>query len=358
MAKGSKGGTIGVRRVRTKDERNRPSVFMRLKAEESFKGIALFEPNPELEDNPGYYEYYDHYDKQGNTYVPCAGENCPFCAVNDNPSTRAMTVFYFPEATGKDRVKIFTMNYRTTTSLADDAEEEDGILGKMIRVKRMDDKGDYKVRVLNDKPLTAKQLKSAMTVLEDVVGENGLEGLINTQLKRQLERLNAIAALDDDDDDEEEEATPARSTRGKATATVDVDEDEDEDEEADEDEDEEEEASADEDEDEDEEESDEDEEEEESDEEEDEEEGETEMSVEIVKVNESEETFDVKIDGKGSKVKMWVGNDLEPDYDDFKKGDTATVTAAKDDDDDWVLTSIEVAKARGGKGKGKTKAKK
>ena len=84
---------------------------MRLKADESFRGVALFEPDPELAENPGYFEYYDHYDNQANTYVPCSGEDCPFCAANDNPSTRALTAWYFPEAAdAKDQIKLFTMN--------------------------------------------------------------------------------------------------------------------------------------------------------------------------------------------------------------------------------------------------------
>jgi hypothetical protein len=148
--KGKKRGgnaDFAIRTVRNKEDRKRPSVFMRLKAEESFRGHALFEPDPELADNPGYYEYYDHFDKQGNTYVPCAGDKCPFCAANDNPSTRAMTLWYFPGADVKDQIKVFTMNYSTINDITDEAEEEDGILGKVIRIKRLSDKGDYKVKV-------------------------------------------------------------------------------------------------------------------------------------------------------------------------------------------------------------------
>jgi hypothetical protein len=66
-----------IRRVKTKDDRRRPSVFMRLKTDELFKAYALFEPDPELADNPGYFEYYDHYDKQASQYVPCAGRKVP-----------------------------------------------------------------------------------------------------------------------------------------------------------------------------------------------------------------------------------------------------------------------------------------
>src|SRR5215831_17943431 len=150
--------TFTIRTVATKEDRRRPSVFMRLKTDEAFKGYALFEPDPVLADNPGYFEYFDHYDKQGNSYVPCTGDKCPFCAANDNPSTRALTVWYFPQAADvKDKVKVFTMNYSTINDIADEAEDEDGILGKVVRIKRLSDKGDYKVKVTSDKPLTKKQ---------------------------------------------------------------------------------------------------------------------------------------------------------------------------------------------------------
>src|SRR4051812_16745211 len=153
---------FAIRRVGTKEDRKRPSVFVRLKTDESFKAIALFEPDPEVDENPGYYEYYDHYDKQGNTYVPCAGDKCPFCAANDNPATRALTVWFFPDNDVKDQIKVFTMNYSTTTDISDEAEEEDGLMGKKVRIKRMDDRGDYKVRILTDKPLTKAEMKKAL----------------------------------------------------------------------------------------------------------------------------------------------------------------------------------------------------
>src|SRR4051794_17231071 len=88
--KTKKGSGFTIRTVKTKEDRKRPSVFLRLKTDEAFKAVALFEPDPEAKNNPGYFEYYDHYDNQGNQYVPCAGEKCAFCAANDNPSTRAL----------------------------------------------------------------------------------------------------------------------------------------------------------------------------------------------------------------------------------------------------------------------------
>jgi hypothetical protein len=317
---------------------------MRLKADESFKGIALFEPDPELDDNPGYLEYYDHYDKQGNTYVPCAGENCPFCAANDNPSTRALTTWYFPEASDvKDQIKVFTMNYSTINDMTDEAEEEAGILGKTIRVKRLDDRGNYKVRVLSDKPLTKKHIADLLKRLEDLF-KDGLEGLVLTQLKRQIERLKAISALDDDEDDDDDDEPKAKRATTKTRRGKAEEEEEDDDEEDDEeDEDDEEETTDEEEEDEEEEEEDDEEEEDEEEEEEEAEAVEIKAGVyEIIRIKEADETFDLQNDD--GKVKMWLGDGVDVDYDEIKKGVSVTVDASQDDEGDWIITAISLKK--------------
>lgn len=322
-------GHVGIRRVRTKEDRKRPSVFMRLKTDEAFKGVALFEPDPELDDNPGYFEYYDHYDKQANQYVPCAGDRCPFCAANDNPSTRALTVWYFPQAADvKDRIKVFTMNYSTINEISDEAEDEDGLVGKVVRIKRLSDKGDYRVKVTSDKALTKAELKEAQKLLDEkfpeveVDGEtvSGLEALVLRQLKIQLERLKAVEALDDDDDDDEEEAPRSTSRKGKpAKAETTEAEDDDEDEE-------------------------------DEDEEEAEEEAEAPAAI-------SDETFDIlsvrKRDGyivvehDGEEVKLYASDDAG--IDDFKKGDSVTASADWTEEDDeegyWLLTEIAEAES-------------
>src|SRR4029077_16491455 len=225
--------SMRIRMVKSKEDRKRPSVFMRLKQDESFRGVALFEPDPEAENNPGYLEYYDHWDQQGNTYVPCAGEDCPFCAANDNPSTRALTAWYFPEAADvKEQIKLFTMNYGTIEDITDESEEEDGVLGKKIRIKRLDDRGNYKVKVLPDKKLTAKQTSSLLARLEkEILQGKGLEGLVLGQLKRQLDRLKAIDLLEDDgteEEEKEEETTAAavKPRRGKPAPPEDEEDDE------------------------------------------------------------------------------------------------------------------------------------
>jgi len=335
---------------------------MRLKADESFRGVALFEPDPEAAEkgeNPGYFEYYDHFDKSANTYVPCSGEDCPFCAANDNPSTRALTAWYFPEASDeKDKIKLFTMNYSTIEDITDEAEEEDGIFGKKIRIKRLDDRGNYKIKVLPDKPITKRESTSLLKTLdEDILKGNGMEGLVLAQLKRQIERLKALDLLeDDDDDDDEDEAPKSRSTtktrRGKPKAE---EPEEDEDEEEDE---EEEDESDEEDENEDEDESDDDEEDEEEeddddDEEEDEDEEEESESPEKVKaavftvsaINKKDEIFTLDSEEYGS-LQMWLGDGQEVDYTEIKKGASVVVDAAQDEEGDLIITKIALKPAR------------
>ena len=339
-----------VRTVKSKEDRKRPSVYLRLKTDEYFKGYALFEPDPELEDNPGYYEYYDHYDSQANQYVPCAGDKCPFCRTNDNPSTRAMTAWYFPDNDKADQIKVFTMNFSTTQDMTDIAEEEDGVIGKHFRVKRLSDKGEYRLRPTSEKKLTKGDIKKALKEIPD------FEDMVNKQLRIQMERLNALEALEDDEDeiedddedeDEEDEQPKSKSkTRGgKKVADDDEDDDEDEDEDDDDDEDE----SDDEDEDEDE--NDEDESDEDDDEDDDEDEDEDEdntldsVEFEVVKFAEKDEVFTLKNDDH-KKLEAWLGQGIEAP-DDVKKGSKIVISAEQDDEADWVITELKVKGKRG-----------
>lgn len=443
---GNKGGGVTIRQVKTKADRQRPSVFLRLKAEEAFKGIALFEPDPELDDNPWYFEYFSHYDKQANQYVPCSGDKCPFCAANDNPSTRALTVWLFPDAANEsDKIKVFEFNYTTTTDLIDEAEEEEGILGKPVRVKRLNDGGDYRISV-KGKPLSKAELKKALAAAE-VKFPDGLIALVERNLKAQMERLKALDALDDDDDDEDDDDEIKSSKKGKKDKgkkskkekeadDSDDDDDDDEEEADDSDDDDDEEESDDEtpeeieeeefellsvskkknsvkvehegeevelfgdeddddadvsefkkgdtvtisaewdeddeqyniteisaggdddDESDDEEESDDDDDEsddeeesdDDDDESDDEEEGISGATYEVVTVQEKDEILSLKGDD-GKKVKMWVGDGVNVDYDDVKKGAKVKLDAATDDEGDWIITALEIAKdKKGGKG--------
>lgn len=414
------GNGYSIRQVKSKEDRKRPSVFLRLKTDEAFKAVALFEPDPGLEGNLGYFEYYDHYDKQANQYVPCSGEKCPFCAANDNPSTRAVTAWYFPQAADvKDRLKIFTMNYSTIQEISDEAEDEDGIRGRTVRIKRLSDKGDYRVKVsAQDKPLGKVELKTAMADLEERFPQ-GLRALVMTQLEAQMKRLKAMEALDDDGEDEDEEESQV-SKKGKpkvevieaivfiilavsrknrtvtvehegeeitlvapddddeidvgdfkkgdeVTASAILDEDEgwvltalesvvqesdeaEEESEEPEDEAEEEQDEAEESEESEEESEDEAEDEAEDDEEEEDEEGKpsatssevTAQAYEIVKIQQNDEIFDFR-DADDNRLKMWLGDGVEVDYDEIKRGMTVVVDAVKDEEDDWIITGIELA---------------
>jgi hypothetical protein len=329
-----------VRKVQTKEDRKRPSVFIRLKTEEQFRGYALFEPDPELADNSGFFEYFSHWDQQGQTYVPCAGDKCPFCLANDNPATQSLTLWYFPDNDVKDRLKVFTMNVSTVRDMTDISEEEEGVLGKKFRIKRLSDKGEYRIRPLSDKALTKKEMKELLKNAPD------LEEIVDRQLKVQWERIKALAAMEEDDeeddddnetDDDEEEETTAKKGKKKESSDDDDENDEDDEEESDEDEDEDEEES-----------DDDDEEDEESDDDEEDEESEN-GKLEGVKLtvnstNEDDETLNVT-DSDGEKFDLWFNEGVEVDYSKIKKGTKITVDAVKDDEGDWVATEIKVARS-------------
>jgi hypothetical protein len=153
---------------------------------------------------------------------------------------------------------------------------------------------------------------------------DGLESIVERQLVTQMERLKAQDALEDDDDEDEDVTDEAEEED---------EEDEDEAEEEDDDEDEDEE----------------DEEEEEADdeeEEEDEEEADDEDIVGgefvIVKINEKDETFELSNDE--GKVKMWLGEGVDVDYDEAKPKATVSVNATTDDEGDWIITEFSVLK--------------
>jgi hypothetical protein len=334
--------SLTVRRVATKEDRKRPSIFFYLKTDEQFIGYSLFEPDPELENNPGYYEYYTHWDNRANTAVPCVGEDCPFCAVNDSPSVRALTAWYFPDNDKGEQFKIFGSNKTTLDALSDEAEDEDGLLGKMLRIKRLSDKGEYRVKVRTGKPLSKTELKK---LIAEFSSEYDLEAMVLKQAQVQLERISAQDALEEEDDydEDEDEETPKPSRKSKAQADEDEEDEDEEDETEEEDEDEEETEEEDEDEEEDEEE-DEDEEDEEEAEEEDEEENATiSGKFTVVRSDEEEDTVDLK-DPKGKTIKVWRGDGVDLDYDKLKRGTPVTVEAIQDDEGDWVMTEAKIGR--------------
>lgn len=364
---------LAVRRVTSKKERAQGGFFTRLKTDEWMKGHAIFTPDPEAAKNPGYYEYFEHYDKPNNQYVPCAGDDCYMCEMGDNPSGRALTLWYFPENPEKEKFKVLKLNGFMIRDFGEIEEEEGGVLGRYFRVKRLSDDGKYRVSVSSDrKKLTASELKALLKEVDEITALD-FEQLVMKQLLAAIKKVEGIESLsdDDDDDDEDEDEKPTRARRGKPASSKKKDEEEDEDDDEDEDEDDEDEnddededsddededddsddedeEDDDEDEDEDDEDDDEDEDEEEDDDEEDEDEEDEDddpvnfKNVAVVSTNESEETITLKVDGKN--VKTWVGEGLEVDFDKVKKGVTVSVEGVRDDEGDPVLTSLKIARA-------------
>lgn len=361
--------------VRSANERGGGSKFFSLQDDEKFEGYALFNPDPEAEDNPGWLEYKQHYDTQRSSYVPCWGakNGCIFCKAGMNPSNRALAAFLVTSMNGEEmeepEVKIFRMNWGMIEEWADEFGDEGATLGQPVRIKCLDHgDGDYKTKFFDKKKLSKKDLKAAIEDIPD------LADIVQKQLDRALENLRIESVLEDDDDedddeDTEEETKPKSKKRGRPSKNKEVDEDEDEDEddeddeedEDEEDEEEEDDEESDEDEDEDEEDEDsEDEEDDEEDEDEDEDEEEEDEGISgeytVVSANESEMTFTLKELDSDLYFDQSVVEDIE--WDDFKKGAKVTITASKDEDGDWVATEFAAAKQAKKRGRGRPKGSK
>ncbi len=303
MAKGRKSQPT-VRRVKNAEDRKRPSVFMRLKTQEKFVAHAMFEPDPELDDNPGYFEYYDHWDNENQRHVPCAGEDCIFCKTGHNPSTRAATVWYLPKNDKGDQFKVFTLNFRLIEEFVDIAEEEEGILGHEFRVKRLSDMGDYRARDLGN----ALKAKEIAKILEDERFPQAAD-LVNAQLQREIEAQAALEALGDDDDDDtddddDEDEKPTKAKKGKEKEVDDEDDDDDEDDE------------------------------------DDDEAPEDIEDVEFELLSVSKKNNTAKVEHEDETIVLH--GDDDNDLTAYKKGDEITLSAEWDEDDErWNVTDIE-----------------
>lgn len=358
--------------VRSSDERSSGSKFFSLQDDEKFEGYALFNPDPAIEDNPGWLEFKQHWDAQRSSYVPCWGvkNGCIFCKAGMRPSNRALAAFLVTSLNGEKldepEVRIFRMNWGMIEEWADTLTEDGETLGQYVRIKCLDHSdGEYTTKFFDKKQLAKKDLKAAVEDIPD------LEGIVQDQLTRALENLRIESVLEDDDEDEDdddvdvEESKPKNKSK-RRTSVKDEDEEDDDEEDEDEDaEDEDEESDDDEDEDEDDEESeDEDEEDddesEDDDEDEDEEEEDEEEAITgeytVVSPNESEMTFTLKELDSDLYFDQEVADDIE--WDEFKKGDKVNLVAQKDGDGDWVATEFSKAKAKRGRPKGSGRRKK
>lgn len=382
-SKSKSSGGLAVRRVTSTKERNQGGFFMRLKTDEWLKGYALFTPDPEAANNPGYFEYFEHYDKSNNSYVPCAGDDCYMCELGDNPSVRALTLWYFPDNANGEKLKVLKLNGYMIRDFAEIEAEEGGVLGKKFRVKRLSDKGEYRISPQTDKKLPTKEIKALLkSAMEKTANDNkksttpiDFEAITLRQLKAALEKVDAAASLEDTDDDDDEDdddydEPKGKSRKGKKEKEEENDEDDDDDDEDedddDEDEDDEDENDDDEDESDDDDDSDEDdaEDEDDDDDDDDDEEESTEITgvkFDVVSTSEKDETITVKMDGKNRK--LWLAEGVDADWDVVKKGVEITIDADTDDEGDYVITKLKVKKAKAdtkkdtGKGKGKGKGK-
>lgn len=230
-----------VRRVTKNEERKRPGIFQRLKEDEKFVGFAMFEPDAEIEDNPGFFEYFTHWDTGSNSSIPCLGEDCPLCEGGDTPSTRALTLWYVPENAKAEQFKVFEANSGTVDEFVDEAEDHDGLLGKKYRIRRRGSgtKTRYRLSNLNEK-LSKTEIKNVLKALEI-----DLEAIINKKARAGYELLKARDALEEDDDlydvedEEDDEDEKPKARKGRKVKDKDEepeDEEDDEDEEKDEEE--------------------------------------------------------------------------------------------------------------------------
>lgn len=300
----TRGPKYSPRRVKSADERGSRGQFITLKqTNEQFVGYALFKPDPELDDNPGYYEYFEHY-TPATGFCPCAGENCPLCEEGDNPNTRAKAVFLVSKD-GKDfdvdncELKVFNLNWSVIQEFVDYLSDGDPVLGQLWRVKRLEGKGKYGIR-LKDKKLTKANITAALKATDFP----NLEGIATKQLNRVMEELDVEAAMEEKDDEDEPskngKATTARKGRAakddepdEATAVFDPDgEDDAED-----------------------------------------------LEVTVVKVTKSKNLLKVTLDAD-EDVEFEVYGTDKIDVTELTKGDSIVISAEKDTDEDWVLSDL------------------
>jgi hypothetical protein len=81
------------------------------------------------------------------------------CELGDNPSVRASTLWYFPDNANGEKLKVLKLNGYMIRDFGEIEQEEGGVLGKRFRVKRLSDKGEYRVSPQTDKPLKKAEIK-------------------------------------------------------------------------------------------------------------------------------------------------------------------------------------------------------
>jgi hypothetical protein len=207
------------KRIRSEDERRGGgSQFINVDEGENFIGYALFEADPS-KDDPGYYEFAQHwvggFGAKGGS-VPCADENCPLCEDGDRPKTRAYSLWLVTQDGDKSKIdppqlRIFEMNYNVIKIFTEYRAEDEKIKGRLFRVGKLDDRGNWNVTPKTD-TMTATNVKAS---LKDPNAPD-FEAMITSKLRKAMEGLAVARAVEDDED---EEPTPkARKAAGKPAA--------------------------------------------------------------------------------------------------------------------------------------------
>jgi hypothetical protein len=210
------------RRIRSEDERGSGSSdYIQLDEGEKFLGYALFEGDPSLDD-PGYYEYAEHYDpsigKRGGS-VPCAGpDDCIYCQDGDRPKTRAKTLWLVVEDQKKNeldppQLRIFNFNFNIIKAVTEMRAEGEKIKGRQFRVSRLDDRGNYTL-LPKAESLKATELKEWLK--NDSAPD--FDKMVTAQLRKAMEGA-AIRKAVEDPDEEPEEEKPAAKAKTKPAAT-------------------------------------------------------------------------------------------------------------------------------------------
>jgi hypothetical protein len=209
------------KRIRSEEERRSgSSQFLSIDEGENFVGYALFEADPSVDD-PAYYEFAMHWvgtpGQKGAGSVPCADDNCPLCEDGDRPKTRAYSLWLVTQDANKNKLDppqlgIWEMNYNVIKMFTEWRAEGDKIKGRLFRVGKLDDRGNYNITPKTE-TMSATAIKAA---LKDPNAPD-FDAMITSKLRKAMEGM-AVARAVEDDDDEDEAPAKGRKPAGKPAA--------------------------------------------------------------------------------------------------------------------------------------------
>ena len=290
-----------VRRVRDEEDRRTGSAdYLTMEEGEKFLGYALFEGDPK-EDEPGYFEFIEHWNQAARRSIPCAGDDCIYCEDGDRPRNRAKSLWFVVKdnkGSEVNKVMTFNLNSKLIKLVTELRGEGDKIKGQLFRVSLLDDRGSYSLVPKAGKALPAKEIKEHLKDAPD------WEAILTAALKKAMEGVAVARAMDDDDDDPDDEETPAAKKSGKGKGKEkDTEPEPDEDQEWPDD-------------------------------------GLDEVEVTVAKVEKEGNWIEVTADGYEDSIKVWTTEGIEFDLSSLDKGDEVTIsTGEKDSDGEYVLSA-------------------